>query len=139
MIDDPISKTLNIVPYDPTSDDKKIHNEGDTEETIFQADQVVARGNMYDIIHESMEAVKDLARIASQSQDPETYSALATILRVSIQANKTLLDMADKKRITNNKGSFDQPTNVTNNILAITTSDLQQMLLDQKENMNKKK
>jgi hypothetical protein len=119
MRDDPIAQALEVdtnpssVPEPEASDDEK-----------------AVRENLYGLIQTATEAVGDLARIAQASQDNESYSSLASLLRTAGGLNKTLLDVGNSFAYRTTRV---QKPSVTNQTLVLTTTELQKLLESKKD------
>ena len=90
-----------------------------------------ARQNFIDIIEKGSQALEELMDVAVQSQHPRAYEVLATTMKTLIDANKDLVEMSRK----NSPEKDQEPTgnkSVTNNLFVGSTSDLQKILRDMK-------
>ena len=90
-----------------------------------------ARQNFIDIIEKGSQALEELMDVAIQSQHPRAYEVLATTMKTLIDANKDLVEMSRK----NSPEKDQEPTgnkSVTNNLFVGSTSDLQKILRDMK-------
>jgi hypothetical protein len=131
-----ISNALGIEVYDPTIEDKNLPAtieqvpEGMTEAEV-DFDKV--RSNTYELLDDAMCAVKELVDISSRSQDHESYSSLATLIKTVSALNNDLLVLQEKKKklLSNEKDSDKNVTN--NNTLVLTTAEFQKMLLENKK------
>ena len=91
-----------------------------------------ARQNFIDIIEKGSQALEELMDVAIQSQHPRAYEVLATTMKTLIDANKDLVEMSRK----NSPEKDQEPTgnkSVTNNLFVGSTSDLQKILRDMKD------
>lgn len=109
-INDPIAKTLDLVPLEKDSYD------------VLETDKVdddyeFARTNIIDIISKGTGALEDMAEVAKQSESPRAYEVLTTQIKVLVDANKDLLELAKKKRELQPKQ--EPQKNVTNNNLFV--------------------
>lgn len=123
MKEDPIGKALEVeenLDINPSSA-PQMSNVSDDEKNV--------RENLYGLIEKATEAVGDLSRIAQASQDNESYSALASLLRTAGGLNKNLLDVGTSAAYRTTR--IEKP-NVTNNTLVLTTTELQKLLESKK-------
>ena len=123
MEDDPIGKALGISDYYKGVADKYIPR---VPESPPDSDEEEVRRNLKTLIKTANSAVQDLARIAESSQDHESYSALASLLRTAGSLNKTLMDVKSQVQ----KPPIEQ--NITNQNVILTTAEFQKMLLEKK-------
>ena len=123
MEDDPIGKALGISDYYKGVADKYIPR---VSESPPDSDEEEVRRNLKTLIKTANSAVQDLARIAESSQDHESYSALASLLRTAGSLNKTLMDVKSQVQ----KPPIEQ--NITNQNVILTTAEFQKMLLEKK-------
>ncbi len=123
MEDDPIGKALGITEYYKGVADKYIPR---APEEPPNSDEEEVRRNIKVLIKTANTAVQDLARIAESSQDHESYSALASLLRTAGGLNKMLVDIKNQTQ----KPPIEQ--SVTNQNIILTTAEFQKMLLEKK-------
>ena len=107
---DPIAKTLDLVPLEKDSYDV-------LETDNIEDDYEFARNNIIDIISKGTGALEDMAEVARQSESPRAYEVLTTQIKVLVDANKDLLELAKKKRELQPKQDIQK--NVTNNNLFV--------------------
>lgn len=86
-------------------------------------DEELVRNNLKSLMNTANEAIDDLAKIAHSSQDHESYSSLASLIRAADGLNKTLLNAGMYKR---------EKTNITNNTLVLSTAELQKLIESKK-------
>jgi hypothetical protein len=116
MRDDPIGEALGV----DVSTEASIALVPEASE-----DEKVVRQNLYELIETAKEAVGDLSRIAQASQDNESYSSLASLLRTAGQLNKNLLDVGNSFAYRTTRL---QKPSITNQTLVLTTTELQRLL-----------
>ncbi len=101
------------------------------EDTSIDRDFEVVQKNLHDIIDTGKKALDDIADIATQSQDAEAYTTVASMINSLVSANRELLDSHRRKQAvkkaeaannTNNTGN----TNILN--VTLTTAQLAKML-----------
>jgi hypothetical protein len=66
-----------------------------------------------------------LVQIATYSQDHESYASLALLIKTTASLGRDLVNMHNKKPYSSPK---EQPQQVTNNTLVLTTAEIQAML-----------
>lgn len=91
-----------------------------------------ARYNIHDMINTAKDAIKNLSQIANLSQQPRAYEVLAKLIETSVKANKDLLDIQEKikqiKNIETKTSISDNSKTINNNLFVGSTSDLQKLL-----------
>jgi hypothetical protein len=90
-----------------------------------------AKENMREIAKIGMEAVTDAAIIANQSQQDRMYTALSSLMKSTMEANRELIQTHRTKQEMEQMGDFHGPSHVTNQ-LVVTTSELLDKLLEKK-------
>lgn len=135
-MDDEITKHLGLAPLNDVIDGEIIESTNkvvNTEATKLDLDYNYARDNFYNVIEKGTEALKDLLDVASQSQHPRAYEVIATTIKTLIDANKDLVELTIKKQQADSNDPLSSPSKVINNTLFVgTTSDLQKLLRDMK-------
>lgn len=108
--------------------------------TIEPVDQVAAdlnkaRDTITAVIDQGMSGLKDLARVAKDSEHPRAYEVLATLLKTMSETAKDLVDLQEKKRDLNREDEAHTPQAIKTqqNIFVGTTHDLI-TVLNQKKN-----
>lgn len=116
---DPRTTTVITMEPTPKSSPKDASEDFDT-----------ARKNLLEIVETGKEAMSELLQLSVGSQDPEAYSALASILKTMIAANKTLLDTHKQIREINDMDNHeDNPLNINNsNVVIMTTTDMARLI-----------
>ena len=132
-MNDEIGKTLGLTPMKPPIDGdiieaKKIEPVSDEEN-----DYKYARENFYNVIEKGTQALEDMLDVAKASEHPRAYEVVSTLMKTLVDANKDLVAMGERKT------KIEEPTananRVTNNNLFVgSTSELQQMLRDLRNN-----
>lgn len=99
----------------------------DSEEMVRDIEQ--ARTNIKSIITQGDDALTAMMDLAKQSESPRAFEVASTLMKTLLDANKDFVEMANKKKwaIDESNGGK-QDTNVTNNNLIVSTSDLLKML-----------
>jgi hypothetical protein len=93
------------------------------------ADYQKARDNLHDAIDIGRKAFEEISEIATQSQMPESYEVVASMLNSIVKANKTLIDIAKTKlEIDTKTPEAEQESGVINNNLIISSADLAKLL-----------
>ena len=89
-----------------------------------------AKENMREIAKIGMDAVTDAALIANQSQQDRMYTALSSLMKSTMEANRELIQTHRTKQEMEQMGGAG-PSHVTNQ-LVVTTSELLDKLLEKK-------
>lgn len=121
MINDPISKALNMVPMQEVLpvESKPIDNNDDFE---------YARGNMLSILERGNGALDSLLDVADQSQHPRAYEVVATLIKTLADANKDLLELQKKNKELKKVEDNNTPKTINNNLFVGSTTELQRLL-----------
>ena len=90
-----------------------------------------ARSNIDALTSISMKAVQDLNDLAMTSQLPKYYEVLNNTLKTAVDANRTLVELHRELREAAKMKQPPGPQSITNN-LVLTTSELQEMLMNAK-------
>jgi hypothetical protein len=82
------------------------------------------------------EAMKEMLEIAKQSEQPRAFEVVSTLMKTLLDANKDYADISTKRKFA--KEEINGPkeaaqTNVTNNNLIVSTSDLLRMIKGEPE------
>ena len=98
-------------------------------ETINDIEQ--ARGNIKNIITQGDEALKEMIALAKQSESPRAFEVASNLMKTLLDANKDFVEMSMKKKYAVDEVNAPKEaaqTNVTNNNLIVSTTDLLKML-----------
>ena len=105
-------------------------------------------GNLTTLADHSSTAVKELLDLSIASQNPAYYEALAKLLNAAAKVNQTSLEATNAKanlykenhKNNNAAGEGDNghagDTNITNNNLVVTTTDIVDYFLEKNKNRN---
>jgi hypothetical protein len=96
----------------------------------LEQDLEQAKENMREIAKIGMEAVAQTATWADQSQSDRMYTALSSLMKSTMEANRELIQTHKTKQEMEQAG-FEGPSHVTNQ-LVVTTSELLDKLLEKK-------
>ena len=124
-----IEDSLDMVPLDEIYEPapvQKLEPPADIEK-----DFKYARDNFYNVIEKGSEALEDMLNVARASEHPRAYEVVSTIMKTLMDANKDLVDLAEKKKKTE-KPEEDKQRVTNNNLFVGSTADLQQLLKDMK-------
>tara|TARA_R110000868_G_scaffold33639_1_gene121988 strand:- start:86 stop:613 length:528 start_codon:yes stop_codon:yes gene_type:complete len=91
----------------------------------------LAKKNIENIISLGDDSVKEMVEIAKQSESPRAFEVVSTLMKVLLDANKDFVEMSTKKRYAKEEDTQTQ-TQVTNNNLIVSTSDLLKMIKGEK-------
>lgn len=92
------------------------------------ADIELARSNIKSIVQKGNESLDELLSLAKQSESARAFEVVSTMMNTLLAANKSFVEMSDKKKYAKEDNSTTQQTNVTNNNLILTTADLLKMM-----------
>lgn len=143
MSDDKIANALGLKPLAEVLDEK---TETSTEivvqepidivpviaennETIQDIEQ--ARSNIKNIITHGDDALKEMMSLAKQSESPRAFEVASTLMKTLLDANKDFVEMSMKKKYAVDEVNGPKEaaqTNVVNNNLILSTTDLLKML-----------
>lgn len=108
-----------------------VMNETPSTDNDIDDDYKYARENLKEIIDSAQQSIADLASIASTSESPRAYEVQSTMMKTIVDANKDLLDI--HKSVKKLKEDTDSaPKNVTNALFVGSTSDLMNLIKDNK-------
>lgn len=97
------------------------------EEVIEDIDK--AKQNISDLLEKGTTSLDELISVAKQSQNPRAYEVVSTLMKTLLDANKELVQMSEKKKFAKEDSPAQQATtNVTNNNLILSTTDLLKMI-----------
>lgn len=122
---EPISMSLNSPPAIPQPEIP----ESETE------DKGYARQNMIGLIEIAKYSLMQLVEIAGQTQDPEHYAQIASLIKTTSSVNKDLLNLNEELI---KKVDGDKEVTVNHQNLFVSTTQLQE-LLDEKQQSKKTK
>lgn len=122
MINDPISKALNIAPMQEIlpAEKRRVDENQDFE---------YARGNMISILEKGNEALGNLMDVADQSQHPRAYEVVASLIKTLADTNKDLLELQKRnKDLKKDEEGDKSPRTINNNLFVGSTTELQRLL-----------
>lgn len=134
-MDDEIAKHLGLAPLEDVIEGEIVESKPVTSSNLenLDKDYNYARDNFYNVIEKGTQALEELLDVASQSQHPRAYEVIATTIKTLIDANKDLVELSMKKKQAELNDPASAPSKVINNTLFVgTTSDLQKLLRDMK-------
>jgi len=98
-----------------------------TDEVI--TDIETARSNIESLMKKGTESLDELIVVAKQSQNPRAFEVVSTMMKTLLDANKDFVGMSEKKKFAKEDNSTQSgTTNVTNNNLILSTTDLLKMM-----------
>ena len=92
----------------------------------------LAKANIENIINLGDDAVREMTEIAKQSESPRAFEVVSTLMKTLLDANKDYVEMSTKKRYAKEEDQQGK-TEVTNNNLIVSTSDLLKMIKGEKD------
>lgn len=111
----------DIVPIDPAQ----------LQETEIIKDIGLAKQNIENIIKQGDDSLVEIISIAKQSQSPRAFEVVSALMKTLLDANKDFVDMSMKKKYAIDEINAPKEaaqTNVTNNNLILSTTDLLKMI-----------
>lgn len=101
----------------------------DEEDKSIDADFEVVQKNLHEIIDTGKKALDDIADIATQSQDAEAYTTVASMINSLVSANRELLDSHRRKQTIKKSEIANTSTGNTNIVnFNVTTAALLKLL-----------
>jgi hypothetical protein len=107
-------------------------------EAIAAADETLqdiekARNNIQKIIELGDDSMQELVSLAKQSESPRAFEVVSGMMKTLLDANREFVEMSTRKKyareeILNPKAEEAAQTNVTNNNLILSTTDLLKMI-----------
>ena len=105
------------------------------EPTEQDNDYKYARENFYNVIEKGTQALEDVIDLARASEHPRAYEVLATLMKTLTDTNKDLVKMGqDRVERQEKQDQQNSEGGTNNNIFVGSTSELQAMLKDLKQN-----
>jgi hypothetical protein len=128
-VEDEISENLPEVAEGKITSIVPINAEED--ETFKDIEK--ARSNIENIISQGDEGLTEMMTLAKQSESPRAYEVAANLMKTMLEANKDFVEMSLKKKY--HREELEAPkqdeasqTNVTNNNLILSTSELLKLI-----------
>jgi len=109
-----------------------VMNETPSTDNDVDDDYKYARENLKEIINSAQQSIADLASIASTSESPRAYEVLSTMMKTIVDANKDLLELQKSVKKLKEDNNTSAPQNVTNALYVGSTSDLMNLIKDNK-------
>lgn len=91
-----------------------------------------AKANIKEIIEKGKDSLDELILIAKQTESPRAFEVAANIMKTMLEANKNYIDVSKEKKFEKNDQPSQHVTNVTNNNLVLSTSELLDMMIAKK-------
>lgn len=115
-------ESTEVVPY---SENYPAVPEPDKE---LLADIDLAKENIKGVIKQGKDSLEELIAIAKQTESARAFEVAANMMRVMLEANRQLIDTSKEKKYEKTEQPANHTTNVTNNNLVLSTSELLEML-----------
>lgn len=144
MSDDKIASALGLKPLSEVldSDVKEASTELTAPEQVAIVPEVVennenikdieqARSNIKNIIEQGDDALKEMIALAKQSESPRAFEVASNLMKTLLDANKDFVEMSMKKKYAVDEVNAPKEaaqTNVVNNNLILSTTDLLKMI-----------
>ena len=144
-IDDKLNEALNIAASIADAENDQIiattqdfHTEENTELVIPQdkdpdSDFEIGRENLYKLLDKGNDAIDGILALAKEGEHPRAYEVAGQLIKTVADVSKDLLELQEKlKKIKDvpNTG----PKSVTNALFVGSTTELQKLLKDKKQN-----
>lgn len=128
-IEDPVDgKTVVETYYGDENEESQLpattneSEDEDTDDEEFNQDVDTARENLREIIETGNDALGEMQRIGQSTDHPRAYEVLSTMMRTLVDANKSFVDISEKKRSKKKKqsnGEGEESGGVTNNTVFV--------------------
>jgi Flp pilus assembly secretin CpaC len=143
MSDDKIASALGLKPLsevidknEETSTELVVQEPADIVPVVVENSETIqdieqARSNIKNIITHGDDALKEMMSLAKQSESPRAFEVASTLMKTLLDANKDFVEMSMKKKYAVDEVNAPKEaaqTNVVNNNLILSTSDLLKML-----------
>jgi Flp pilus assembly secretin CpaC len=143
MSDDKIASALGLKPLsevidknEETSTELVVQEPADIVPAVVENSETIqdieqARSNIKNIITHGDDALKEMMSLAKQSESPRAFEVASTLMKTLLDANKDFVEMSMKKKYAVDEVNAPKEaaqTNVVNNNLILSTSDLLKML-----------
>jgi hypothetical protein len=143
MSEEKIAEALGLRPLSEIEDAEVVHavptvvEETNVTVPTTLDDEVVndievAKANIEDLISKGSDSLDSLLSLAKQSESPRAFEVVSTMVKTLIDANKEFVAMSEKKKYAKEDHPAAQ-TNITNNNLILSTTDILKMLKGDKE------
>ena len=144
-IDDKLNEALNIAAQVADAENDQIisttqtfQTEENTELVIPQdkdpdSDFEIGRANLYKLLDKGNDAIDGILALAKEGEHPRAYEVAGQLIKTVADVSKDLLELQEKlKKIKDvpDKG----PKSVTNALFVGSTTELQKLLKDKKQN-----
>lgn len=134
-----INKVLGLSPIEsatellPLQDNQEtlpdVSNQRTADEIQHIQDIEMAKKNVKDIIAQGTNILGELQSLASQSESPRAFEVLSGMMKTILEANKDFVDLSQTEKYAKQESAKEpETTNITNNNLIISTSDLLKQL-----------
>ena len=121
-----IQISTEILSYDVETNNKYPDIPEPDKEVLEDLDY--AKKNIMDIIEKGKDSLDELIAIAKQTESARAFEVASNIMKTMLDANKQLIDTSKEKKYEKTEQPAQHTTNVTNNNLVLSTSELLEML-----------
>lgn len=140
MSDDKIASALGLRPLSEVEDKQEIAVIEESTPVVVPAivednetirDIDLAKNNIKNIIEQGDDALREMISLAKQSESPRAYEVASTLMKTLLDANRDYVEMSTKKKFALDEVNAPKEaaqTNVTNNNLILSTTDLLKMI-----------
>lgn len=99
-----------------------------------KADYDYAREQYYTLVEKGQEAIEMMMELARESEHPRAFEVLSNMIKNTADVSDKLMQLNMDKKKLENISEKEQPAQITNNNVFVgSTTDLQRMLLNKKE------
>ena len=139
MSDDKIGEALGLEPMDkPALDGEIVEHDNSPKEVKVEEDNSdndykYARENFYSVIETGTKALEQMLDVAQASEHPRAYEVVSTLMKTLVDANKDLVKMNEDRKKAKAPEEQDSKNVTNNNLFVGSTSELQKMLKDLKD------
>lgn len=94
-----------------------------------------SRENLYDLLQNGRSALMHALEVAKQSEHPRAFEVVGNLIKQLADINEQILDLHTKKQKLEDpkEGKKDSPQTVNNNLYVGTTTDLNKLINDMKQ------
>lgn len=140
-----LEETFNVGPVEDvipvksgdliTKSGEIITQEHSDQEQRIEYDYSQTRDNLYTLLAQGQEALRDALSVARQSEHPRAYEVVGDLMTKLADVNSQLLDLSEKRQKLLSKSRSDDggnaPTSVTNNAFFVgTPADINKLIKD---------
>jgi hypothetical protein len=131
IIDENVEDSLPVIQENKSTEIVNLESMVAADETLRDIEK--AKANIEKIIELGDESMQELVSLAKQSESPRAFEVVSVMIKTLLDANREFVEMSTRKKyakeeILNPKAEEQAQTNVTNNNLILSTTDLLKMI-----------